>query len=292
MINPTELTDIVEVSESTAPIAAVALGIKAIPDETLNNIYNDTFHPLASEIGDLVSKPIHAVNWMLDALGDKVKTFRENNTLALQAAVNENVVNIPAERLTEPDLNIAAPAVMANSCTDSVFLRELYRNLITKTMDTNYKNMVHPAFIEIIRQLSPLEALFMKTTTIMKTMTPACKIRYQAPVRAVFPNQNIDIIKYSSTGFDILTHYIKTDFNAEQEEISLMIENLERLRLIHTDYDSYMVDAKHYRQFEKDDIGIRYTHSTEKDKELAYIPGYIEPTSFGKRFYDICVREI
>ena len=42
-------------------------------------------------------------------------------------------------------------------------LRNLYANLLAKSMYIDTKELVHPSFVEIIRQMSPIDALIFKT---------------------------------------------------------------------------------------------------------------------------------
>ena len=41
-------------------------------------------------------------------------------------------------------------------------LREMYSNLLAKSMNSDAKTLVHPSFVEIIKQLSPFDARFLK----------------------------------------------------------------------------------------------------------------------------------
>lgn len=44
---------------------------------------------------------------------------------------------------------------------DSEELRNMYANLLAKAMNVDEKDKVHPAFVELIKQMAPREALIL-----------------------------------------------------------------------------------------------------------------------------------
>ena len=54
------------------------------------------------------------------------------------------------------------PALQAISYSmDSEELRNMYANLLAKAMNVDEKDKVHPAFVELIKQMAPREALIL-----------------------------------------------------------------------------------------------------------------------------------
>lgn len=66
----------------------------------------------------------------------------------------------------EPEAYVAVPAIQAISYSmNSEELRNLYANLLAKAMNSDTKDMVHPSFVEIIKQMSPIDALVLNEIT-------------------------------------------------------------------------------------------------------------------------------
>ena len=67
--------------------------------------------------------------------------------------------HIPEENLQVPPTMIVGPALEALRYTyDEAELREMYQNLLAAAMDTRTAAFVHPAYVDTIKQMSPLDA--------------------------------------------------------------------------------------------------------------------------------------
>ena len=70
---------------------------------------------------------------------------------------------VSPELIEAPEPYIAVPAVQYISyCMNNEELRNMYANLLANSMNKVVKDGVHPGFVEIIKQLSPDEAKFLK----------------------------------------------------------------------------------------------------------------------------------
>ena len=157
-------------------------------------------------------------------------------------------------------------------------LRNLYANLLAKSMYIDTKELVHPSFVEIIRQMSPIDALIFKT--IMG--------------RAVNPMINLIMKNEKGTFRTIVTNV--TDINiAPQELIGVSIDNLTKQNLLSVPDDGFYSDEKVYDS-------ILQTEFYEKQKylnrrtvdgfEFTYTKKMINKTSLGRLFYKVCVAEL
>lgn len=273
-------------------------GIK-IPEKTINDAYQDIAHPAASEVGKLIAKPVQLVNWIADCAKNYF-TGGNENTKKLQDEVQKKIENVPPEQICNAPQNIAVPAIIANSYTDAECLRSLYANLIANSMNRNNQNNAHPSFVEIIKQLTPDEALLLKTSSLLKTTVPTCQIRYQE--KSSYHNSNkynlspTNIVRDFQTGIPIIKYYIPSIQAVPVEKLQVMIDNFIRLSLIELPNDKVLTDKNSYQSFYKDSFNIDiekiYMQSefASLDYELAHILCYISPTNFGKSFYDICVK--
>lgn len=62
--------------------------------------------------------------------------------------------------------------MQANAYNESEKLREMYANLVAKSMNADFHDKVHPAYVEIIKQLSPAEAVFLEEPGLLLQATP------------------------------------------------------------------------------------------------------------------------
>jgi len=69
---------------------------------------------------------------------------------------------VPPERLQDPAPHVVVPALMAVSYTQSEELRAMFAALLAKSMDSATAEDVHPAFVDVIKQLTPDEARILK----------------------------------------------------------------------------------------------------------------------------------
>lgn len=81
----------------------------------------------------------------------KLECFKED--------LYNRVVQIPEQYVREPDIAIAGPALEALRYTyDTEELREMYVKLLASSVDARKDTVVHPAYIEIIKQMNSYDA--------------------------------------------------------------------------------------------------------------------------------------
>ena len=147
MENPmTEENKIRDVVDAVTGVA------KAVP------VYQDVLQPAAQEIGlalQTITKAVHVALAPVSALVwgyDQIKDF-------VSTKVAERLRNVPPENIVPPKPNVAGPALESLRYTGhESSLSDLYANLLAASMDKTTASGAHPAFVEIIRQLTPDEA--------------------------------------------------------------------------------------------------------------------------------------
>lgn len=274
-------------------------GIK-IPENTANTIYNDIAHPVLLEAGKTMAIPFKAINWLAKLAGDYC-VDKMANTAKLKDCVQKRIESIPDEELREPPKNIVVPAILSNSYTDSEELRLMYANLIANSMNKQQKHPAHPAFVEIIKQLTPSEALLLKSSKILTDTTPFCQIRYQK--KSSFGNyshHNLasnNIIRKFNEGVTAFKYYIPSLKNIPVPDLQIMMDNFIRLNLIEVLTGKISTIKDSYIDFYKDEFNIELEHSYVsqnenqwKDYELAHVLSVMTPTDFGMSFYEVCVE--
>lgn len=133
--------------------------IPTLPNSVDNAVQNLTDKPTAS-IGQTLSDL-----WQL-ALGGHVALAAEKQRLRhaqhleeYRKSLTQKVDAIPEDKQVEPSIQIAAQALVDSQyCIGSEELREMFANLIARSMHADYTDVIHPSFSKIAQQLSPLDA--------------------------------------------------------------------------------------------------------------------------------------
>lgn len=247
-----------------------------LPRETIDKVYDDIVHPTASEVGKLMGRVPRAINAAFSSL-DCWILKKENNIEKTKLLLEENLKNVDPERIVPPEPYVAIPAIQAISYSmDSDELRKMYANLLSKSIYYNTKNDVHPAFVEIIKNLSPLDCKVFEY--IMKKDTS--EIGYYE-MRIGIPG---------STSYHVAFPYITEIVFSSYDKIASSIDNLARNNLLlpedfhYTDDDIYVPirNTSLYQSL------VKSFENTPNNQELRPYKKAIKSTSLGKAFYNIC----
>lgn len=182
---------------------------------------------------------------------------------------------IPADNIKlEADISIIGPALEASKyyIGDAV-LRSMFAKLIAASMDSRHNGEVHHAFVEIIKQMNPIDA------KVLADLKDSSHVLYCTVKRQETTDEYCDL-------------YMSNRFPEPSVESSLAISNLERLGLIH---------VSRYMQFlsAEDDIILKSLvkkfKSTNYYKELPdtdnahFFMNEVLLTPLGVKFRNICL---
>lgn len=244
--------------------------------KTAPKIYEDGLQPTVQEIGKFVARFPRAINAAFMGI-DKWVLNKEYNIEETKKILEQKLQNIDPNKIVEPEAYVAIPAVQALSYSMSNGeLRELYANLLAKSMNIDTKKSVHPSLVEIIKQMSPIDAKIFKIICESKH-TPLIDLSVKKVVNeGCFSVKNISWI----------TIYDHTS-------VSLSIDNLVRLRLIEIQDSSSYLDKSIY------DVVKNTKFYTEMMKQLHLLNSegikekykFIQQTYLASSFYNICIRE-
>lgn len=138
------------------------LGLGKAAETLALPVYVDTLQPSAKVLGKTLETVSKAVATLLAPVERYVVTYEAARKAAIEE-IEKEVARIPTERLQEPPLIIAVPALQALQYTcGEPPLREMYAKLLATAMDEEVVKNAHPAFAEFIKQLSPDEAKMLK----------------------------------------------------------------------------------------------------------------------------------
>lgn len=269
----------------------LAKGIgKAI--ETVPELYQDAFQPTVQETGKFVSRIPRAINAAFSGL-DKWILNREYSIDETKKLLAQKLENVSPDKIVSPEPYVAIPAIQAISyAMNNEDLRNLYANLLAKSMNIDIKDFVHPSYIEIIKQLSPLDAKVFSEIMSVKSF-PAASISVDVYTH--------DVQTKSSNSIEPLDfpigHYRAENITyidfADYESISLSLDNLLRLKLITeampADFNTVpdkIKKTKLYKEI-RENATARLNNPCHLLNETHQI---LCPSVFGKSFYNICVK--
>lgn len=145
--------------DETGKVKEIAEVVEGIA--TAMPIYQDALQPAAKNVGSALADVTSAVNVALAPLRVIVWGM-ERIEQWVYSAVGDRLRTVPAERIITPAVSIAGPLIEAmRFAGEETLLRQLYSNLLASAMDAESARNAHPAFVEIIKQLSPDDALLL-----------------------------------------------------------------------------------------------------------------------------------
>lgn len=250
-------------------VEAVTGLVKAVP------IYQDALQPAAIEVGKAlctVAKTIHialapisAMVWGYDQITDFVST-----------KVAEKLNNVPSNRITPPNPNIAGPILEAlKYAGHEDTLSDMYANLLATSLDSNVAANAHPAFVEVIKQLTPPEAQLIKHLAITFNYSP------EIIVLRMERSSHEDAFLFSNEHqiYGAFCRLCKQVLPQISDDVAMtFLDNLRRLQIIEIDVST----SQSIPSRRKAVIPIELKHQQNEILKFTY---------FGMKFVNACIRE-
>jgi hypothetical protein len=236
--------------------------------------YEDGAQPLVRNAGQLIALPFRLLNAGL-ANVYALLTDHEAQRRALEKAMNEHWARIPPERLVAPPANIAGPLLLNYAFVQEekdAPLRALYEQLLASAMDSEAQPDVHPAFVDMLKQMTPLEAQLMSHLASL----PGRRAPLVRTDLAVRPNPGT----MSTVGINHPFPYAD-----DERRFGEALDNLERLKIVNVTFERSIPGAAFYAELRdamKDAIA-------PPDRQLQYVDGLVVATQLGRSFIRACI---
>lgn len=245
-------------------------------------VYDDGLHPAVQEIGKTLALLPQAVNAALAPLQIWIVN-KEYNVEETKKLLEQKLSRVGAEHIVTPDAYVAVPAMQAISYSmDSKELRNLYANLLARSMVDTEKDKVHPAFVEIIKQLTPDEARLIKLFVSHGTF-PLIDIKRFWDKSGHF----VSNLRNFTTIADKICE--KTSYS----DIERYIDNLSRLRIIEIEEDGHIAAKDAYKALESNSLVVNLMkEKLAEDEHREIFRKYFVVTAFGHEFVDVCVKDL
>lgn len=257
--------------------------VKEVADEA----YQDVVHPVAKPTGQLIGLVPRAIKAAFLPL-EKWILSREFNLKETEKVLEEKLKDTPPEAIVPPEPYVAVPALQCISyCMDNDELRNLYANLLAKSMTEVNKSNVHPSYVDIIKQLTPDEAKL---------------LRYIATNYNNAPLATLSLQRENSRGeyIALYQHFSDAGEKAKCEKpfnIQAMFDNLVRLGILEFNpIGSHLTNMELYKPLKNNPyivmlkVGILAKINDEYNI-IKDVEGYVRLTEFGKQFCRICVLD-
>lgn len=223
-----------------------------------------------------VAKTIEVCLLPLAALNFGVQKAREYFANEFAEDLNAKTASIPLEDIVEPKASVAGPALQGLAFThEEPDLKEMFLTLLATAMDRKVASEAHPAFVEIIKQMSSQEAEILKSALQAATDIPIAEIR----------------ISFSDERFQTIYRHLIQIANTATGKLTVIaqmptfIDNWTRLGIVWTDYDSRMAASDAYKWVEDrpEFRNLKQKHERDNNRVVA-VHGRLVRTSFGLQF--------
>ncbi|MGX5519414.1 DUF4393 domain-containing protein [Bacillus cereus] len=237
--------------------------------------------PLAQRAGNTLSSIWTIAFGGIDIYAEKTQLKRVNALHQFKEELEQAVSSIPEENIVEPPLHIIGPSLEASKYYfENDELRTMFAKLIAASINKETTSNAHPSFVEIIKQLSPLDAINLK---LFKDNTTHPIVNY------VFVTDSGGTIPHKRNTF--LGSAVNTDIDLNAASIS----NLDRLGLISISYEHHLSDDARYTPHEnepeyrvlKEHFKLRTQNTPFCDIDIQ--KGIVHVTPFGENFIKLCI---
>ncbi len=258
---------------------------KEILDQTKGvavEAYKDVVRPVVKPIGEILGFLPRTLKLTLSGWEKWLINGEESLRLTAEA-IKEKVKKIPEDKLVEPELYVAIPAIQQISyCQNSEVLRDLYANLLASSMNADKKWQVHPSFVDIIKQITPDEAKIIKSLNNQKNVfMPAIDVKLTHK-NSSNSGYQILVTNFTTVGLDIIEN---------KENICSYIDNLIRLKILEIPPTYYLTDNKLYIPLEQSPILEKLIPQEYKQVfNIGYKHKVIGITNYGLLFKQICCQ--
>ena len=201
-----------------------------VPDCVDNTLKNLTDKP-STTLGQVLSDCVFLV---FGGISQKAALKREKYNHELKKFTKEledKIEQIPDNKRLEPDLHTVCTALdNMRFCIEEPELRKMFSSLIANSINEDRASEVHPSYGEIIKQLTPFDAIVFDWLN-QKKRIPVLKIKIDL-------NKNMNFI---------MGHYIYLESNFEnKDKLLITLDNLSRLKLIDLDFEKQYADKSVY----------------------------------------------
>lgn len=270
--------------ESTnSKVADVANAVAAVAKEV--PIYQDALQPAAQEIGKALGTVAKLVNVALAPVSGLVWGYEQIREFTA-TKVAEKLKDVPPEKIVTPSPNVAGPAIEALRYTGhEESLSEMYASLLATAMNEDTIQKAHPAFVDIIKQLTPDEAKIVRGFTANQTINPLISIKASSSNKTISDGHQIVLRNFSQIGQRAGCEHLHL--------VPAYLDNLVRMGLCEIPEGLFYTNDELYSPLinHSEVIEIR-NKMKNSNRESDVQKGTLRVTDFGRQFAMACCPPI
>ena len=248
-----------------------------------NKAYDDIVHPAAQEVGQALGHAGRFFQTVMKGFSVAAKGI-DKKWDELLRKTEETIESIPPERRIEPSLGVLQPIIAgAWGALDSELVQGLFLNLLKTSMDINTTSKAFPVHGELIKQLSPDEALILV---------------YLSSSRKYHPIINAKLCKRDNeNSFNLVKEkisFLPLNINLKHpENCPIYLDNLERSGLITSSFLQTADPEDSYKDLEntKEVLSIKEKIEQDASQVCKFDRGIFYLTNLGKSFCQACISE-
>lgn len=258
-------------------------GMRSLSEQSLINVVAPKFldNALAApaqEVGNALANIFYVIFSPINYSAEKFKIRHVANLKKYEDDIQSKLKEIPEENLVDPPLNIVGPALEASKFhIEEEEIRNLFAKLIASSMNKENASLIHPSFVEIIKQMSSLDAINLKLIISEKNN----------PVVS-YSIQQYEEDSGTKPAYDIV--FLSNPDCQDMKLISTSLTNLSRLGLINIDFTRSFTDKSQYDIFDETSEHFNLQNLKDENRIFDFIKntGIIMPTPLGYSFIEIC----
>ncbi|BDA94739.1 hypothetical protein E5AUHO_23280 [Citrobacter freundii] len=277
------MIDMSDDGSKSSNIADIANAVAAVAKEV--PIYQDALQPAAQEVGKALGTVAKLVNLALAPVSGLVWGYEQIREFTA-TKVAEKLKDVPPEKIVTPSPNVAGPAIEALRYTGhEESLSEMYASLLATAMNKDTVQKAHPAFVDIIKQLTPDEAKIVSGFTASDTINPLISIKASSPNKTIRDGHNIVLRNFSLIGQRAGCEHI--------ELVPAYLDNLVRMGLcVIPDGMAYTSDTWYSPLINHPDILSKIEEMKQVNRQTEIKKSVLTITDFGRQFALACCPTI
>lgn len=203
--------------------------------------------------------------------------LRQDALTEVHTIVENELRKISATDIQPPSAKIAVPLLQNASITEEPELREMYGKLLSGDMNKRKKSSIHPAYIEIINQMSSDDAKLFRRIAEIRNSIPVASVRF------VFGTNYLT---------NIMPHYFSPFFTGwDPWKVSMCIENLSRLTVFHLfegTVNGYDYEKIKQEEFVTERFEFAKKNNPSRELSIKIMSYVIQMNDFGRGLARLC----
>jgi uncharacterized protein YdcH (DUF465 family) len=230
--------------------------------------------------------------------------------------IAQELVIIPEESIQEPPLSIVGPALESSKYyIEEEELRTMFAKLIASSMDKRKQKDIHPSFVEVIKQLSSEDAVFLKEfqtysrlpygkITAVENKKSASELTEKVEMKKKksffelpqFPSFEDFEKEYATKSFPLIDFFYYSKNRKEYLQNEFSISSINRLGLTIISQGAKLTNPSLYEEIEAEFSLMK--KQSENDPSKINLPlgyhlnlekGVIDLSPFGISFFNTCI---